>query len=201
MLAVAQDQAGSSSDAHSRTKSQPAPRTGLGAVPIYSMLSPSSGREEKLRVQYQQRVIPAPSAGSTSKSDTSSAEAGEKPSTSVDSAHKELFDAEMGMHGIGIDIQGGPMVEATAAMLNEPDPFLELLWPGWPTDLPTPYVVTTLARICECKNWLTELFVLCAHHLALLTVFEKHPMRHLIYKPMFMAGESRIHSRANASQC
>ncbi|KAK0522382.1 hypothetical protein OC842_006479 [Tilletia horrida] len=47
-----------------------------------------------------------------------------------------------------------------------PDPFLELLWPGWPKDLPSPDTV---------------------HHLAEI-FFAKCPLRGMIHKGQFMAG-------------
>ena len=65
---------------------------------------------------------------------------------------------------------------ASSSMVAEPDPLLELLWPGWPPDLPSPDTVLHLAEI----------------------FFARHPLKVMIYKPSFMTSLSlppRHHDR------
>ncbi|KAE8223028.1 hypothetical protein CF319_g3866 [Tilletia indica] len=69
----------------------------------------------------------------------------------------DRIEAEINVgHGLGGEGQSVP----------QPDPFLELLWPGWPKDLPSPDTL---------------------HHLAEI-FFAKCPLRGMLNKGQFMAG-------------
>ena len=124
------------------------------AVPIFSMLSPSSGREERYRMQYSQRP----------------ARYGEETSSNAPGQSKDPKQPVFNF-GIGsIEINRDEQVrhELANGHLTRDDPILQLLWPGWSTDLPSPDTVMTM---CE-------------------TFFRLHPMRSLVYKPSFMSGLS-----------
>lgn len=123
-------------------------------VSIISMLSPSSGKEERYRMQYSQRPARHPT-GSNLKHDTT----GQDLST-------PLFD--LSTDSIEIDRDEQIRSELAKGHCARNDPILQLLWPGWSTDLPSPDTVLT---ICE-------------------TFFRQHPMKSLVYKPSFMSGLS-----------
>lgn len=124
-------------------------------VPIFSMLSPSSGREERYRLQYSQRP-----AGY--QSNTSSSLKNETSFSPQDTKTSVIFDFPE------INREDQARNELAHGHFVQDDPILQLLWPGWSADLPSPDTVMT---ICE-------------------TFFRLHPMKSLIYKSSFMAGLS-----------
>jgi hypothetical protein len=158
-------------------------REAAGAVPIYSMLSPSSGREERLRTRYQMRPVLAqtiPSAphaasplsavsaaGSATIERAGSRDSGPSVAPAVSATREEFSFDDEGDGSNGVSIAGGSKGEP-APTVAEPDPLLELLFPGWSPDLPPPDVVHALCR----------------------TFFARHPLGSMLYKRSFMASLS-----------
>ncbi|MCO5585409.1 hypothetical protein L7F22_039342 [Adiantum nelumboides] len=153
---------------------EPEPEEALRpAVPILSMLSPLSGREEKHRMRYFQR--PA-GVNIGSLSTTSSLRTG-MDSQYLNKTHAPL-PRRSDTNEAGIDhenktneIDTDPMLvdstklESGAGTTND-ESFMQLLWPGWSSDLPSSEVVTSLCDI----------------------FFRLHPLRTLVYRPTFMSG-------------
>jgi hypothetical protein len=129
------------------------PSTSGPTVSIFSLLSPSSGKEERYRMQYSQRPAHHP-VGSNLQHESSQ------------DVKASLFD--MSTDSIEIDRDEQIRNELAQGHCARDDPILQLLWPGWSNDLPSPDTVLT---ICE-------------------TFFRQHPMRSLVYKPSFMSGLS-----------
>ncbi|KAK0545854.1 hypothetical protein OC846_005494 [Tilletia horrida] len=71
------------------------------------------------------------------------------------------------------EINAQPQADAN---IPPPDPFLELLWPGWPVDLPSPDTVHHLAEIffskCPIRNMLNK-----GNFMAALSLPPRHPDR------------------------
>ncbi|PWN32742.1 uncharacterized protein FA14DRAFT_162042 [Meira miltonrushii] len=152
---------------------EPEPEEALKpAVPILSMLSPLSGREEKHRMRYFQR--PA-GVNIGSLSTTSSMRTGmdaEYPNKAYPSMPRRS-DANEGnsdRKDSATEVDTDPMLVDSTKLESGTgagdESFMQLLWPGWSNDLPSSEIVTTLCEI----------------------FFRLHPLRTLVYRPTFMSG-------------
>lgn len=142
------------------------------AVPILSMLSPLSGREEKHRMRYFQRPAGVNIGSLTSTSSLRTgmdAQSNGKTASSL-SRHSDANEADAKQEGSNGEIDSDPMLVDSTKMENgtatNDEPFMQLLWPGWSSDLPSSEVVTSLCEI----------------------FFRLHPLRTLVYRPTFMSG-------------
>lgn len=139
------------------------------AVPIISMLSPLSGREERHRMRYFQRPARLEGANTITglhgqmeaPSYVSSSLSRSVPLFSnMGEAEQQISAEQM------LDTVRRSELTGTAQLSPTDEAFMQLLWPGWSSELPSAETVTTL---CE-------------------TFFRLHPLRTLIYKPSFMSG-------------
>lgn len=141
------------------------------AVPILSMLSPLSGREEKHRMRYFQRPAGV-NVGSLSTTSSMRTEMDTEYSNKAYSSLPRRSDANEGntdRRDSVVEAESDPMLVDSTKLesgTGSDDSFMQLLWPGWSNDLPSSDIVTTLSEI----------------------FFRLHPLRTLVYRPTFMSG-------------
>jgi hypothetical protein len=124
------------------------------------MLSPLSGREERHRMRYFQRP-----ARLGHPSNLSSSPAYSAAYTTADGlSHVTKSEGNIGGEKSTNDAAHTDVDIPSISPTDES--FMQLLWPGWSSDLPSADTVTTL---CE-------------------TFFRLHPMRTIVYRPSFMSG-------------
>lgn len=128
-----------------------------GSVPVFGMLAnDNTGPTKRVRRQFHTRAMPPPSTSSTVNNRRGSG----------NSSYSHLGPSPSDSTG------GGVAATTTAPRISgsgpEPDPLLEILFPGYPSDLPSPDTV---------------------HHLAEI-FFSRCPLSSAIHKPSFMTGLS-----------
>ncbi|KDN52934.1 hypothetical protein K437DRAFT_132732 [Tilletiaria anomala UBC 951] len=137
---------------------QAAKTTGTATSPMSA--SPSTAcsvTDERKGFHYRARL----KLGIPSSSSSSISSAAQQRSDSITPHEsKQLFELD--------GVQPLPQEKRWAATIMEPDPLLNLLWPDWPPDLPSPDTVLHLSEI----------------------FFARHPLRVMIYKPSFMTSLS-----------
>lgn len=164
---------------HSRAPSrEPDASDSRPAIPIISMLSPLSGRQERHRIQYLQRPSQA-----THRPDTiqSTAAAERRPQVNAGLPHDRVAASDAGQQGDGTGFLpqdtsifgsngatdlGYQLSAENASFVVTDETLMQLICPGWSSDLPSAETVTSLCEI----------------------FFRLHPLRNTVYKPSFMSG-------------
>lgn len=128
------------------------------AVPIMSMLSPLSGREERHRMHYFQRPARynGPDAGHNEHAEGKSTSHGTSSLRDVILPTKQTDATEKGKTDLDQQEEPVPTAELPSVeeIVTNNDHFMQLLWPGWSNDLPSADTVNALCETCE-------LLVLC----------------------------------------
>ncbi len=157
-----EDSAQTSSGSAGRTQTHPSPGT--------AGLSPEDGRRGYSKTSPAGR---SPGSSTTSGKETRWPEFGYRPKSKLGMTHSASSGSSLardqGEDMFEIGELPAPIItssDLTSTGRSDPDPLLELLWPGWPSSLPNPEVVLHLSEI----------------------FFARHHMRNMIYKPDFMSS-------------
>lgn len=133
-----------------------------GSVPIFGMLQNDGSTAKRVRMQFHTRAMPPPASTSTKRRNSS---------TSNYSHLGPSPDSNGGMGTSGPNssnfVRDSPQIPITVAGA-EPDPLLEILFPGYPSDFPAP---DTVHHLCE-------------------IFFSRCPLSSAIHKSTFMTGLS-----------